>query len=235
MADKYGLGLVAYEGGQHLVGVAGGENNDALTKLLQAANRHPRMEGIYQRYFDGWRAAGGGLFCYFSSVGSWSKWGAGACWSTSTRIPPSHRSTVRCGPRRRLGDSVSVATDTRPITARELALVALAVLAIVAVVRRDIDPGQTLDGNYDPDTSVTFAAFEQRPALSEIVGWYTGDGPNQVHPTARCSTPCCASSTRCSAPWSGRTRWSVWRSWWAVPPAWVSCSGPADCRRPPQP
>lgn len=74
-----------------------------------------------------------------------------------------------------------MATDTRPITARELALVALAVLAIVAVVRRDIDPGQTLDGNYDPDTSVTFAAFEQRPALSEIVGWYTGDGPNQVH------------------------------------------------------
>lgn len=76
VADKYGLGLVAYEGGQHLVGVAGGENNDALTKLLQAANRHPRMEGIYQRYFDGWRAAGGGLFCYFSSVGSWSKWGS---------------------------------------------------------------------------------------------------------------------------------------------------------------
>ena len=29
VADKYGLKLVAYEGGQHMVGVTGGENNEA--------------------------------------------------------------------------------------------------------------------------------------------------------------------------------------------------------------
>jgi len=76
VADRYGLKLVAYEGGQHMVGVAGGENNETLTRLLHEANAHPRMEGIYGRYFQAWQKAGGDLFCYFSSVGRWSKWGS---------------------------------------------------------------------------------------------------------------------------------------------------------------
>ncbi|NDK15281.1 MAG: hypothetical protein COZ06_04325 [Armatimonadetes bacterium CG_4_10_14_3_um_filter_66_18] len=76
IADKYGLALIAYEGGQHLVGVAGGENNDALTKLFHKANADPRMGALYTKYLDGWRDAGGGLFCNFSSVGKWSKWGS---------------------------------------------------------------------------------------------------------------------------------------------------------------
>ena len=76
VADKYGLKLMTYEGGQHLVGVGGGENNEQMTKLFQAANRHPRMGEIYTRYLDGWKAAGGDLFCVFASTGSWSKWGS---------------------------------------------------------------------------------------------------------------------------------------------------------------
>lgn len=76
VADKYGLELVAYEGGQHLVGVAGGENNEKVTALFHAANRHPRMGQIYDRYFAAWQQTGGKLFCYFSSVGRWSKWGS---------------------------------------------------------------------------------------------------------------------------------------------------------------
>ena len=68
--------LLAYEGGQHMVGVAGGENNEAMTELFQAANAHPRMGEIYEQYFAAWTAAGGDLFCYFSSVGRWSKWGS---------------------------------------------------------------------------------------------------------------------------------------------------------------
>jgi len=75
-ADKYGLTLLAYEGGQHMVGVAGGENNETLTRLFHAANAHPRMGRIYQTYFDAWTEAGGDLFCYFSSVGRWGKWGS---------------------------------------------------------------------------------------------------------------------------------------------------------------
>lgn len=76
VADQFGLKLVAYEGGQHMVGVQGGENNEPLTKLLHAANANPRIGAIYRTYFDAWREAGGDLFCYFSSVGAWSKWGS---------------------------------------------------------------------------------------------------------------------------------------------------------------
>ena len=76
VADKFGLKLIAYEAGQHLVGVGGGENSEALMQLFHAANRHPRMGEVYTKYFDAWTAAGGDLLCYFSSVGSWSKWGS---------------------------------------------------------------------------------------------------------------------------------------------------------------
>jgi len=76
VANKYGLKLVAYEGGQHAVGVAGGENNQALTRLFHEANAHPRMARIYKAYFDAWSQTGGDLFCYFSSVSQWSKWGS---------------------------------------------------------------------------------------------------------------------------------------------------------------
>lgn len=76
VADKYGLKLVAYEGGQHLVGVGGGENNEEMTKLFQAANAHARMGRIYEQYLGAWSKEGGDLFCNFSSTGSWSKWGS---------------------------------------------------------------------------------------------------------------------------------------------------------------
>lgn len=76
VADEYGLAMVAYEAGQHMVGVAGGENNDTVTKLFHAANAHERMGQIYDRYFAAWADSGGDLMCYFSSVGRWSKWGS---------------------------------------------------------------------------------------------------------------------------------------------------------------
>ncbi len=76
VADKRGLRLLAYEAGQHLVGVGGGENNEALTKLFQAANRHPRMGTIYTQYLNAWRDMGGDLMCIFASTGAWSKWGS---------------------------------------------------------------------------------------------------------------------------------------------------------------
>lgn len=76
VANQYKLKLIAYEAGQHLVGVLGAENNDALTKLLQQANRNPRMGAFYTQYLDAWKATGGDLCCIFSSVGSSSKWGS---------------------------------------------------------------------------------------------------------------------------------------------------------------
>ena len=76
VAYKYGLKLICYEAGQHLVGVGGGENNEALTKLLISANRHPRMGAIYTKYLNAWRDLGGDLMCIFSSVAASSKWGS---------------------------------------------------------------------------------------------------------------------------------------------------------------
>ncbi len=76
VADKYGVKLVAYEGGQHLMAIFGEENREPLTRLLHAANAHPRMGQLYERYFDAWAAAGGDLHCHFNSVAQWSKWGS---------------------------------------------------------------------------------------------------------------------------------------------------------------
>ena len=76
VAAKHRLQLIAYEAGQHMVGVAGGEDNEAMTKLFLAANAHPRIAGIYRRYLGAWKDAGGGLLCYFASTGAWSKWGS---------------------------------------------------------------------------------------------------------------------------------------------------------------
>lgn len=76
LAKKYKLGFVAYEGGQHLVGVLGGENNKILTSFFHAANRDPRMGMLYTQYLEAWKAASGGLFCHFSSLSQWTKWGS---------------------------------------------------------------------------------------------------------------------------------------------------------------
>lgn len=75
-AQARGLRLLAYEGGQHLVGYYGAENNDALTALLTGANRDPRMGGMYASYLADWRDHGGELFMHFSASGTYSKWGS---------------------------------------------------------------------------------------------------------------------------------------------------------------
>ena len=75
-ARKRHLRLIAYEGGQHLVGVRGAENNERLTKLFQAANRAAAMKEVYLEDLKTWQECGGGLFCVFSSLGGPSKWGS---------------------------------------------------------------------------------------------------------------------------------------------------------------
>jgi len=76
LANQRKLKLIAYEGGQHLVGVGGVENNPAITKLFIAANRDPRMHDVYINYLNQWQNAGGGLFMHFLDIGQFSKWGS---------------------------------------------------------------------------------------------------------------------------------------------------------------
>jgi hypothetical protein len=76
LAQAQGLDLIAYEGGQHLVGIQGIENNQAITDLFIAANRDPRMGKLYTQYLQQWEQDGGGVFSHFSDVGTPSKWGS---------------------------------------------------------------------------------------------------------------------------------------------------------------
>ena len=87
LAAANGLELVAYEGGQHLAGRQGAENDEALTARLIAANRHPRMAAAYRRHFQIWAANGGGLYCAFSSVTAPSKWGSWGLLEAETQDP----------------------------------------------------------------------------------------------------------------------------------------------------
>ncbi len=75
VAKKYGKLMVAYEGGQHLVGVGPAMDDAAINKLFDAANRDPRMGQLYDRYFAGWRDAGGQLFMNFIHCDGYSKYG----------------------------------------------------------------------------------------------------------------------------------------------------------------
>jgi hypothetical protein len=74
--SRLSLRLVAYEGGQHMVGLLGAENDQALTDTFHAFNRDPRIEALYTQYMTAWKDGGGELFMHFVGVGAWSKWGS---------------------------------------------------------------------------------------------------------------------------------------------------------------
>jgi hypothetical protein len=75
-ASARGLSYIAYEGGQHLVGIWGWENNQTLTNLLHATNRSPLMYDLYSEYFQNWKNRGGSMFCHFADIANFSKWGS---------------------------------------------------------------------------------------------------------------------------------------------------------------
>ncbi|MGB5223005.1 MAG: hypothetical protein WBN60_18390, partial [Polyangiales bacterium] len=75
MAARFGLTLVAYEGGQHFSAAAGVENDEKINTLFDGINRHPRMSDLYLRYLTAWREAGGKLFVHYNNCGAYMKWG----------------------------------------------------------------------------------------------------------------------------------------------------------------
>ncbi len=79
IADAHGVMLVAYEGGQHLMGVQDIADDPIINRLFDAANESPKMKDLYLRYLKGWKEAGGGLFLHFNSVmrpSKYGRWGA---------------------------------------------------------------------------------------------------------------------------------------------------------------
>jgi hypothetical protein len=67
--------LLAYEGGQHMVGVAGAENDAALNTLFDNFNRDPRIKQLYLDYLATWKNARGELFVHFNDVSRYTRWG----------------------------------------------------------------------------------------------------------------------------------------------------------------
>lgn len=76
LAKANNLPLIAYEGGQHLVGIQGAENNAELTAIFLAFNRDPRVKQLYLDYLAGWKQGGGELFVHYHDVGRFGKWGS---------------------------------------------------------------------------------------------------------------------------------------------------------------
>ena len=80
IADKWGVELLGYEGGQHLTsGYHEGEHKDKITQLFTDANRDQRMYDFYIDFYDMWVEEGGSVFANFADVGFYSvfgSWGA---------------------------------------------------------------------------------------------------------------------------------------------------------------
>lgn len=74
--DKYGLKLVAYEGGQHMIGVGTVLDNEDIRDLFHQANRDSRMKDVYTAYLQAWQDEGGSLLLNFLHIGRYSKWGS---------------------------------------------------------------------------------------------------------------------------------------------------------------
>ncbi len=71
LAKEYGLPLIAYEGGQHLLRVDPPHTvkSKKLLDMFVKANRDPRMKQAYIRYLQAWRNNGGDLMVPFYGIG----------------------------------------------------------------------------------------------------------------------------------------------------------------------
>lgn len=73
----YGVDLVAYEGGQHLVAYGTHRADEGPNPFLIQANKDDRMSRLYYEFLKGWKSVGGKLFVAFSAprsynwIGSW--------------------------------------------------------------------------------------------------------------------------------------------------------------------
>jgi hypothetical protein len=91
VAQNFNIALLAYEGGQHLVGVGSASDNTALTSLFTSANRDSRMGEVYTSYLTGWNEGGGQLFMHFTDISSYSKFGSwGALEATMQSSSPKY-------------------------------------------------------------------------------------------------------------------------------------------------
>lgn len=76
-AEQRGLGVVAYEGGTHLVAAGKIHSDEDMLEWIASVNRHDRMAALYAQMFEHWaRSETRGLICHYSSVSAHGKWGS---------------------------------------------------------------------------------------------------------------------------------------------------------------
>ena len=97
LAKDYGVSLIAYEGGQHLVDWKNRDITKAPTKYYIAANRDWRMAKAYKDFLDGWKRAGGETFISFSAPRTYQwfgSWGTREYLTQPDRQAPKHRALL---------------------------------------------------------------------------------------------------------------------------------------------
>ena len=75
---SYKLPLIAYEGGQSLVGYPAYKNGSATVNLYTAANRDPRMAAAYTTMLNDWKSNGGQMMVIYADIGGpgqYGEWG----------------------------------------------------------------------------------------------------------------------------------------------------------------
>lgn len=76
IADQYGLQLVMYEGGTHVVGIGQWQEDEELTAFFLWLNASDGMAGLYDELLQGWKDAGGTLFNAFTDIGRHDRFGS---------------------------------------------------------------------------------------------------------------------------------------------------------------
>ena len=97
LADRRGLSLVGYEGGQSLVASAALEDDATVQGVLDEANRLPQMGLAYGRLFRLWSEEGGSLLALYKLVYSptkWGRWGLVETLSEPAGMAPKYRAAL---------------------------------------------------------------------------------------------------------------------------------------------
>ncbi len=85
VAESLGWALEGYEGGQHVVdlaGLFGGAQDPEQTEFFINLVRRPEFQQLYTQYFNIWHANGGGLMAQFSDFGIPSRYGSWGIWDS---------------------------------------------------------------------------------------------------------------------------------------------------------
>ncbi len=97
IAKQFGVDLIAYEGGQHLVAYKTRSLRDGPNPYLIRANKHPEMATLYYQLLQGWKKSGGTLFVAFSAPRQYTwhgSWGIKEHIRQATHETPKYRALL---------------------------------------------------------------------------------------------------------------------------------------------